>query len=189
MQKKNDVLDMDILVRKKPFREEKQGGFINDVDSEDEGVKANRLYSEFLGGAGEDDCSEVDDTESGVAVRRQTLKIDLDACKTMLKRVKEVERANGGARDFFPKRFLEKDIFKSPSNNVLARPSFPLNDAANFQRAVDKETRAEHGGVDDRVLEQDLDCLPQLRGGHFTWPRARCVETDSGHQGGSQRQL
>ena len=36
IQKMNDGLDMSILVRKKPFRGEKQGGFINDVDSEDE---------------------------------------------------------------------------------------------------------------------------------------------------------
>ena len=32
-------IDLDILVRKKPFREEKQGGFINDVDSEGEDTK------------------------------------------------------------------------------------------------------------------------------------------------------
>ena len=41
MKKYNDALDMDILVRKKPFREEKQGGFINDVDSEDETQNAD----------------------------------------------------------------------------------------------------------------------------------------------------
>ena len=57
--KLNDALDMDILVRKKPFREDKQANVVNDVDSEDEGDKQdNRIYSEFLGGAGEDDCSE-----------------------------------------------------------------------------------------------------------------------------------
>ena len=54
MEKINDALDMDILVRKKPFREEKQGGFTNDVDSDDEATeKPNRLRSEFLRGAGE----------------------------------------------------------------------------------------------------------------------------------------
>ena len=32
----NDSLDMDLLVRMKPFKEEKQGGFINDVDSDED---------------------------------------------------------------------------------------------------------------------------------------------------------
>ena len=52
MKKFNDALDMDILVRKKPFREEKQGGFVNDVDSDDEKQDADkkRITSEFLGG-------------------------------------------------------------------------------------------------------------------------------------------
>ena len=58
MKKYTDALDMDILVRKKPFREEKQGGFINDVDSEDEKQDADkkRIYSEFLPGGDESDC-------------------------------------------------------------------------------------------------------------------------------------
>ena len=42
MKKFNDALDMDILVRKKPFREEKQGGFVNDVDSDDEKQDADK---------------------------------------------------------------------------------------------------------------------------------------------------
>ena len=58
--KLNDALDMDVLVRKKPFREDKQGNVVNDVDSDDDaGKKDNAFSSEFLGGAGEDDCSEV----------------------------------------------------------------------------------------------------------------------------------
>ena len=39
MKRINDAIDMDILVRKKPFKEENQGGFANDIDSEDEGDK------------------------------------------------------------------------------------------------------------------------------------------------------
>ena len=63
-QNTNHNMDMDILVRKKPFREENQGGFVNDVDSEDEaGKERNHIYSEFLGGAGEDDCDEVEDID------------------------------------------------------------------------------------------------------------------------------
>ena len=47
----NDAMDMEILVRKKSFRKENQVGFLNDVDSEDEGDKArNPILSEFLGG-------------------------------------------------------------------------------------------------------------------------------------------
>jgi hypothetical protein len=47
MKRTNDALDMDILVRKKPFRDEKQGGFINDVDSEDEAAKKKNEPSAF----------------------------------------------------------------------------------------------------------------------------------------------
>ena len=92
---------MDILVRKKPFREEKQGGFVNDVDSEDENNDADkkRLYSEFLGGGGESDCDEQDDTEGDLTIRRQALnKCSLDECKAMLARNKEVERADAPGR-------------------------------------------------------------------------------------------
>lgn len=61
--KLNDAMDMDILVRKKPFREDKQGNVVNDVDSDDEADKKDKpVFSEFLGGAGEDDCSEVRQT-------------------------------------------------------------------------------------------------------------------------------
>ena len=58
--------------RKKPFREEKQGGFVNDVGSEDENKDAekNRIYSEFLGGGGESDCDEQDETEGDLTVKR-----------------------------------------------------------------------------------------------------------------------
>ena len=64
MKKINDAIDMDILVRKKPFREENQGGFANDVDSEGEGgQKRNLFQSDFLGGAG-DDGDDIEDTEA-----------------------------------------------------------------------------------------------------------------------------
>ena len=79
MKKYDDALDMDILVRKKPFREEKQGGFVNDLDSEDENRDAEkkRIYSEFLGGGGESDCDEQEDTEGDLTIRRQALKMQL----------------------------------------------------------------------------------------------------------------
>ena len=93
---------MDILVRKKPFREEKQGGFVNGLDSEDEKQDANknRIHSEFLGGGGgESDCDEQEDTEGDLTIRRQAWKkCSLDKCKAMLARNKEVERANAPGR-------------------------------------------------------------------------------------------
>ena len=101
MKKYNDALDMDILVRKKPFREEKQGGFVNDVDSEDESNNAdkNRVHSEFLGGRGESDCDEQEDTEGDLTIRRQALnKKSLQECKAVLSRSNEVERANAPGR-------------------------------------------------------------------------------------------
>jgi hypothetical protein len=67
----NDAMDMDLLARQKPFRDEKQGGVINDVDSKDEPEKANARRTEILGGAGESECSEVEDTDGDPRVRRQ----------------------------------------------------------------------------------------------------------------------
>ena len=83
MKKINDAIDMDILVRKKPFREENQGGFVNDVDSEDGGdQKRNLFQSDFLGGAGEADGDEIEDTEGDFSIQCQAvIKLSLDDCK------------------------------------------------------------------------------------------------------------
>ena len=85
MKKYNDAMDMDILVRKKPFRDEKQSGFVNDVDSDDaDQDTARRLHSEFLGGGGESDCEENDDTEGDLTIKRQAIKkCSLDECKAI----------------------------------------------------------------------------------------------------------
>ena len=99
MKKYNDAVDMDIFVRKKPFREEKQGGFVNDIDSDEEDQKAKPFQSEFLGGGGESDCDEIEDTEGDLTIRRQAIrKCTLEQCKDMLSRKKEVERANAPGR-------------------------------------------------------------------------------------------
>ena len=141
---------MDILVRKKPFREEKQGGFINDVDSEDEKQDADkkRIYSEFLGGGGESDCDEQEDTEGDLTVRRQALKkCNLDECKRMLGRSKEVERANAPRRtteaDAQMKGYvltfesaLQKTLPSVPPHNAPPKPSLHLHDAASFQLSL-----------------------------------------------------
>ena len=67
-------IDLDILVRKKPFREDHERGVINDVDSEGEDTKDSKsIRSEFLGGGGEDDCEEQEDIEGDPTVRRQAL--------------------------------------------------------------------------------------------------------------------
>ena len=97
----NDALDMDILVRRKPFWEEKQGGFVNDVDSGDTDHHADkkRIHSEFLGGGGESDCDEQEGTEGDLAIRRQAFrKCSLDECNATLGRTTEVERANAPGR-------------------------------------------------------------------------------------------
>jgi hypothetical protein len=99
MKRMNDAMAMDLLVRQKPFRDEKQGGMINDVDSEDEPEKANARHTEFLGGARQSECSEVEDTDGDPRIRRQACKkLELDDCKAMLRRVQEIERASAPGR-------------------------------------------------------------------------------------------
>ena len=71
------------------------------MDSEDERQDADkkRMYSEFLGGGGESDCDEQEDTEGDLTVRRQALKkCSLDECEAMFGRSKKVERANAPDR-------------------------------------------------------------------------------------------
>ena len=57
---------------------------------------------------------------------------------------------------------LHKDMPAVPAQNVPARPSLPLHDARNFQRAVAKESRAELAKDDHEVTELDLDQLLEL---------------------------
>ena len=95
-------MDMDLLVRKKPFREDNQGGFVNDVDPDDEVSKGRTLItSEFLGGAGEDENDDdvVDDAEGDVNFRRRALfHLSLDECKALLSRDRGFERAKAPGR-------------------------------------------------------------------------------------------
>ena len=103
----NRNIDKDILVRRKPFRDEKQGGFINDVDSDAEGggKERNAIHSEVLGGTGEDDCEILEDIDGDPVVMRQALvQLSLDEQKAMLRRDKELERANA------PGRHKEADV-------------------------------------------------------------------------------
>ena len=105
----NRNIDKDILVRKKHFRDENQGGFMNDIDSdEDDGSKKDHaIHSEAVGGHGEDDSDIEEDIDEDFNVIRQALiQLPLDECKTALRRDKELERANA------PGRHREADMHK-----------------------------------------------------------------------------
>ena len=160
MKKINDEMDMDLLVRKKPFREEDQGGFENDVDSEDEAIKKRSfIHSEFVGGAGEDDVDEIDETEGDLTVRRQALfQMSLDDCKALLRREKELERASAPGRhkeaDVQMKDYARafSGVFHLPLPEVPSQRRSHLavsmlhHIAANFQRVVAKEMRTQQPG-------------------------------------------
>ena len=163
-QRINRNIDMDILVRKKPFREDKQGGFINDVDSDDEAdKKPNAIRSEFLGGAGEDD-EVLEDIEGDIAVRRQALfQLSVDECKAMLRRDKELERVSAPGRnreaDVQMKGYVEAfgsvlqlnmpEVPMQRRSHLAA--SLPLHTALDFQRAVAKEMRMQQQSSDKRT--------------------------------------
>ena len=154
----SDAMDMDLLVRSKPFREEKEGGFINDVDSDEEKTRGpDRPRSEFLGGGGESDCSEVEveETEGDPTLMRQALrKLDLEASKAMLRREAEVQRACAPGRhkeaDTQMKSYassfgavLKISAADVPQEHVPPKPSTPLHVSANFQRAMAQEMQTE----------------------------------------------
>ena len=189
MKKYNDALDIDILVRKKPFREEKQGGFVNDVDSENENNNADktRVHSEFLGGGGESDCDEQEDTEGDLTIRRQALnKKSLQECKAVLSRSNEVERANAPGRtkeaDAQIKNYvltfqsvLQKSLVPPPSDNTPRKPSLLLHNAANFQNAQAKELRTQQPNDTETNTEIDLDDLLQLQARNKAKDNEQCV--------------
>ena len=142
---------------------------INDVDSEDEPEKANARHTEFLGGARQSECSEVEDTDGDPGIRRQACKkLELDDCKAMLRRVQEIERAsapgrhkeadtqmNGYAVAF--RTLLEKSMPRIPRQNAPTRPSLPSNDAKSFQSVVAKETRMKQANDEQDSAQANLD--------------------------------
>ena len=180
---------MDILVRKKPFRDENQGGFVNDVDSEDEDHNtANRLRSEFLGGGGASDCEEIEDTEGDLTIHRQAIKkCTLHECKAMLARTNEVERANAPGRtkeaDAQMKTYalafdsvLQKKMPSVSRQNAPARPSLPIHDAANFQRCIAKDLRAQQNNKKDQDEDNvDLDAFLELCARNEARDNEHCV--------------
>ena len=189
LKKYNDAMDMNILVSKKPFREEKQGGFVNDVDSDDEKQNADkkRITSEFLGGGGDDDCDEQEDTEGDPSIRRQAVKkCSLDECKAMLARDKEVERANGVGRtkeadaqmQGYVQAFqsvLQKTLPPVPLHNAPSKPSLLLHEAACFQRAQAKDMRAQQPNEDEDHADFNLQDLLQLRARNEARDNEECV--------------
>ena len=148
-------VDMDILVRKKPFREDNQGGFMNDVDSDDEATKErNPIYSEFLGGAGEDEQDDVEDIDGDLTVRCQALfQMSLDECKALLRKDNELQRASAPGRHKEAHRqmkgyvdalggVLQLEPLEIPTHRQShLAASLPLHAAADFQGAVAKEMR------------------------------------------------
>ena len=64
----NDNIDMQLLVRRKPFKDEKQQA-INDVDADsDQEPREKNFETEFLGGEAGSDASEVDELEDDVVL-------------------------------------------------------------------------------------------------------------------------
>ena len=175
----NENIDMDILVRKKPFREDKQGGFINDVDSDDEKVQqANAIRSEFLGGAGEDDEVFEDETEDMTNRRQALVPLNTDECKAMLRRDQEIQRTEAPGRhkeaDVQMKGYvgtfgkvLEMNMHQVPiEQRSHLRASLPFLTAMDYQRAVAKEMRMQQQSEDIRQNDTtviDIESLLQLQ--------------------------
>ena len=170
----NRNIDKEILVRRKPFRDEQQGGFVNDVDSDEEASKeANAIHSEFLGGAGEDDCDVEEDIDGDCTVRRQALvRLSLSECQAMLRRDRELERTNAPGRhkeaDMQMKGYVEAfggilqlALPELPTQRCSQLAvSLPLHSAADFQRAVAKEMRSQQAGGENNV---ETEAEPSLR--------------------------
>ena len=187
MKEYNDAVDMDLLVRKKPFREEEQqGGFVNDVDSDvEDSAAAKRLHSEFLGGGGDSDCDHIEDTEGDLTLTYQAIiKFSLEQCKAMLARSKEIERASAPGRtkeaDAQMKAYsllfhcvMQLALVSAPA---AAMASLPLHHAANFQRAIAKEMRVQEtsssGQGDDDI---NLNDLLQLQARNEAADNEHCV--------------
>ena len=175
----NQNIDMDILVRKKPFREDKQGGFINDVDSDGEDVKqANAIRSEFLGGAGEDDEVFEDEAQDMTNRRQALVPLSTDGCKAMLRRDQEIQRTEA------PGRNKEADVqmkgYVGTFGKILEihMPQVPIEQrshlsaslhfhtAMDYQRAVAKEMRMQQQSHDTRQNDTtviDIESLLQLQ--------------------------
>ena len=170
---------MIFLSGKNHFRNENQGGFVNDVDSEDEGdQKRNLFQSEFLGGAGEDDGDEIEDTEGDFSIQRQAvITLSVDESKAMLRRDKELERASAFGRhkegDTQMKNYVEVfgNLLQLPLPEAPIQPrshlaaSLPFHIAANFQRAVAKEMRMlqQSNTIPQDHAEPGLDNLLELQ--------------------------
>ena len=151
----NHNIDMDILVRKKPFREDKQGGFINDIDSDDEDAKQAKLCirSEFLGGAGEDDEVFEDEAEDMKNRRIALVTLSTDECRAMLRRDQEIKRLEAPGRnkeaDLQMKgymgtfgKIIEGEMPQVPiEKRSHLSASLHIHNAIDYQRAVAKEMR------------------------------------------------
>ena len=135
------------------------------MDSDDEANKhRNSIYSECIGGCGEDSCEEQDDLEGDPGVRRLALvHLSFEECKALLRRDKELLRASapgrhkdadvqmqGYARAFGSVLRLSLPDLPMERRSHLAA-SLPIHVAANFQRAVAKELRVQEQSRDTRL--------------------------------------
>ena len=140
-----------------------------------------------MGGGGESDYDEVEDTEGDLTIRRQALKkCSLDECKAMLGRNKEVARANAPGRtkeaDAQMKGYVQafqsvllKTLPPVPLHNAPPKPSLLLHNAACFQRAQAKEMRAQQPNDAEDYADLDLNDLLQLRARNEAKDNEHCI--------------
>ena len=123
------------------------------------------------------DCEEQEDVERDPTVRRQALfKMDLDECKALLRRDRELERARALGRhkeaDMQMKRYmtnfghvltiLEAQIPKQRRSHLAA--SIPLHTAQNYQHAVAKEMQQQQNrnSVEQYTTEACIEGIVEL---------------------------
>ena len=154
---------------------------MNDIDSDAEADEnAVTIRSELIGGMGEE-CEEVEeDVEGDPTVRRQALfQMNLEQCQSLLRREKEIARANGVGRnrdmDAQMKGYMKVfgRILTMPSVRIpqqqraLVSTSIPVQLAQDFQRAVAKEMRSQQKGIrsaQENVTELKIEDIMDL---HF----------------------
>jgi hypothetical protein len=154
----NDSLDLDLLVRKKPFREEKEGHLANDVDSDEQEYPTERRRArdlECICGACASDESDVqdDDVDAGVVRRVPVVKFDHTDCITLLRRDAAEERLKhpGHSKEADKQMKAYRIAFKGLLDQEMpplhadaasvVNTTWKHNDAKLFQAVVMKHAR------------------------------------------------
>ena len=152
----NDKMYMDLIVKQKPFREQKQGDAVNDIDPEDDrnDAPANRPRTEFLGGAGGSDGPEIEDIDGDPTVACTPVhKFNLDECRANPRRILEIER--GSAPDRPKEADNQMNAFGTasgplpdermapvPRHEASAKKAWNHGGARSFKGCIAKEARA-----------------------------------------------